>query len=212
MKRNLIIVFILFAFTSCATLPKETVEMSVMLEQQISTLETTTISITDKYFEEQQKKAVDFLDNEWYPYFLNQFFKSDKVIIGCDDMIKDTIMSSKIEKMKILTEAVQGEYMLMRDYLFVPINKTHDELITEIRTEFQLAKTINNSMTNNISSISQLQEKRKEVFSKIVDYNKLQAKMDTAILKVENILNNAQVGLNLIKQNDSTINNMFHNK
>ena len=80
MKRNLIIVFILFAFTSCATLPKETVEMSVMLEQQISTLETTTISITDKYFEEQQKKAVDFLDNEWYPYFLNQFFKSDKVI------------------------------------------------------------------------------------------------------------------------------------
>lgn len=212
MKKNLIIVFILFTFTSCATLPKETVEMSVMLEQQISTLETTTISITDKYFEEQQKKAVDFLDNEWYPYFLNQFFKSDKVIIGCDDMIKDTIMSSKIEKMKMLTEAVQGEYMIMRDSLFAPINKTHDELITEIRKEFQLTKTMNNSITNNISSINQLQEKRKEIFSNLVDYNKLQAKIDTAVLKVDNILNNAQVGLNLIKQNDSTINNMFHNK
>lgn len=46
---TILLVFVLFS--SCATLPKATVEMSVLLEKQLSTLENNHIAITNRYFE-----------------------------------------------------------------------------------------------------------------------------------------------------------------
>ena len=61
-------------FASCASVPKETAEMSAMLGRQLSVLKDTNGKMLERLYAEKEKNVARYVDEEWYPYWLEQFF------------------------------------------------------------------------------------------------------------------------------------------
>ncbi|MHB1108398.1 MAG: hypothetical protein ACYCZ2_18735, partial [Lutibacter sp.] len=62
MKSKLIYLLLVVVLSSCASLPKATVEMSILLEQQITGLEKNHLKMVNLYFEERESLALEFLN------------------------------------------------------------------------------------------------------------------------------------------------------
>ncbi len=211
MKNFLIILIFAIGLSSCATLPKASVDLSVMLEQQISALESTNVEISKLYFELKRENAIQFLDEQWYPCFLDNLFQEEAMTEHWDSILVATNATQKIVLIKELTEVIQKQYMLMRDSLLNPLNQAEKDWLEFIRQEYQLAKTMNSTITQHVKSIHELQGKRKEILSKLVDNNALQEKLDIFISKADAVLENVEKGLTQYKQNEPAI-NQFINK
>ena len=51
---------------------------------------------------------------------------------------------------------------------------------------------MNSAITNNVASVNEIQEKRKELISKIINTNELNFKIDGALQKVDSVINRIQ--------------------
>ncbi|MEG1556347.1 MAG: hypothetical protein RR356_06440, partial [Bacteroidales bacterium] len=63
MKSPLIILILVIGLSSCATLPKASVGLLVVLEQQISALESANVEVS-KLFELKRENAIQFLNKQ----------------------------------------------------------------------------------------------------------------------------------------------------
>ena len=84
------------SFVSCASLPRATIDMSMLLDKQISALEQSHIKLIDKYFEQKQYYALSFLDEEWYPKYLENFFGNKDAEEIWDEIINNADKKERI--------------------------------------------------------------------------------------------------------------------
>ena len=61
-----------------------------------------------------------------------------------------------------------------------------------IEDEYRKTKAMNSAITNNVASVNEIQEKRKELISKIINTNELNFKIDGALQKVDSVINRIQ--------------------
>lgn len=188
-------VFFLSFFSSCASLPKATVDMSIMLDKQLMVLERNHTAIIDKYFEEKQSQALSILDNDWYPNYLNHFFNDAGVEDIWNEMIENSDMEERISDLQGIVSIIQEEYMRMRDSLILPLESTRRELLTAVHEEYSVARTMNNAVLNNVASVNDIQELRREYLSKFVDVNSIENSIDAYFERAGKILENVQKGI-----------------
>ena len=74
-----------------------------------------------------------------------------------------------------------------------------------IEDEYRKTKAMNSAITNNVASVNEIQEKRKELLSKIFNTDELNGKIDGALLKVDSVLNKVQKGLDVFKTKEAKI-------
>jgi hypothetical protein len=203
MKSKLIFLLLAAILSSCATLPKATVDTSVLLEQQISALERNHLKMVDLYFDERESQALEFLNNEWYPMFLDNFFKEDAVVELWEETVNSNNISDRTENVKMLTVVIQENYMEMHDSLFIPIQKMKEEMRIAITEEYRKARTMNAAITNNVASVNDIQEKRKELLSNFVDYESLENKLDEGLNQLDNILDQSQKVVDEYNKNET---------
>ena len=65
----------LVLFSSCVSIPKQTAEMSVLLEQQLDALKQANNSIIENVYKEKEKNVTDYVDNIWFPQYLEEYFQ-----------------------------------------------------------------------------------------------------------------------------------------
>ena len=65
----------LVLFSSCVSIPKQTAEMSVLLEQQLDALKQANNSIIENVYKEKEKNITDYVDNVWFPQYLEEYFQ-----------------------------------------------------------------------------------------------------------------------------------------
>ena len=65
-------------------------------------------------------------------------------------------------------------------------------MIELIGDEYRKTKAMNSAITNNVASVNEIQEKRKELISKIINTNELNFKIDGALQKVDSVINRIQ--------------------
>lgn len=66
----------LVLFSSCVSIPKQTAEMSVLLEQQLDALKQANNSIIENVYKEKEKNITDYVDNVWFPQYLEEYFQN----------------------------------------------------------------------------------------------------------------------------------------
>jgi len=182
-------------FLSCASLPRATVDLSMLLNKQITALEQNHIKIIDKYFEEKQYHALSFLDNEWYPKYLDNFFNDEEAEEIWNEIIHNPNKKERIADLQMVVSIIQDEYMAMRDSLLTPLEATRRELLTAVQEEYNTAKTINNAVLNNMASVNEIQEARKDYLSKFVDVDSIESIINSYLEKADKILDDAQKGI-----------------
>ncbi|MHB1106209.1 MAG: hypothetical protein ACYCZ2_07590 [Lutibacter sp.] len=205
MKSKLIYLLLLVVLSSCASLPKATVEMSVLLEQQITGLEKNHLKMVNLYFEERESLALEFLNNEWYPMFLDNFFKEEAVVELWEETVNSKNTLERTGNVKMLTVAIQENYMGMRDSLFIPIQRMREEMRIAIMDEYKKARTMNAAITNNIASVNDIQEKRKELLLNFIDYELLENKLNEGLAQLDNIIDRSQKVVDEYKKNETKI-------
>lgn len=205
MKSKLIYLLLVVVLSSCASLPKATVEMSILLEQQITGLEKNHLKMVNLYFEERESLALEFLNNEWYPMFLDNFFKEEAVVELWEETVNSKNMLERTGNVKMLTVAIQENYMGMRDSLFIPIQRMREEMRIAIMDEYKKARTMNAAITNNIASVNDIQEKRKELLLNFIDYELLENKLNEGLDQLDNIIDRSQKVVDEYKKNETKI-------
>ena len=191
--RALIFKFLLIVCcTSCAVLPKATVEMSVLMDKQINALEENHLHLVNLYFDQREKSALNFLNKEWYPVYLNNFIQQETVATIWNQSLSDSKTEDRVAKMKLITQVTQEAYMQMRDSLLGPLSLSRKKMIELIGDEYRKTKAMNSAITNNVASVNEIQEKRKELISKIINTNELNFKIDGALQKVDSVINRIQ--------------------
>jgi hypothetical protein len=197
---------------SCASLPKATVDLSMLLDKQITTLEQSHIKLIDKYFEEKQYHILSFLDNEWYPKYLESFFNNEDAEEIWNEIINNPDKKERISDLQMVVSIIQTEYMTMRDSLLLPLETTQRELLTTVQEEYNVTRTMNNAVINNIASINEIQETRKEYLSKLVNVDSIENTINSYFEKADKILNNAQKGLDKYSKAESKIESIIQNR
>ncbi len=205
MKSKLIYLFLVVVLSSCASLPKATVEMSVLLEQQITGLEKNHLKMVNLYFEERESLALEFLNNEWYPMFLDNFFKEEAVVELWEETVNSKNTLERTGNVKMLTVVIQENYMGMRDSLFIPIQRMREEMRIAITEEYKKTRTMNAAITNNIASVNDIQEKRKELLLNFIDYELLENKLNEGLAQLDNIIDRSQKVVDEYKKNETKI-------
>jgi len=191
--RALIFKFLLIVCcTSCAVLPKATVEMSVLMDKQINALEENHLHLVNLYFDQREKSALNFLNKEWYPVYLNNFIQQETVATIWNQSLSDSKTEDRVAKMKLITQVTQEAYMQMRDSLLGPLSLSRKKMIELIGDEYRKTKAMNSAITNNVASVNEIQEKRKELISKVINTNELNFKIDGALQKVDSVINRIQ--------------------
>lgn len=206
MKSKLIYLLLLVVvLSSCASLPKATVEMSVLLEQQITGLEKNHLKMVNLYFDERENLASEFLNDKWYPMFLDNFFKEEAVVELWEETVNSKNTLERTGNVKMLTVAIQENYMGMRDSLFIPIQRMREEMRIAIMDEYKKARTMNAAITNNIASVNDIQEKRKELLLNFIDYELLENKLNEGLAQLDNIIDRSQKVVDEYKKNETKI-------
>jgi len=198
-------------FLSCASLPKATVDLSLLLDKQLSALEQNHILLIDKYFEEKQYHTLSFLDNVWYPDYLENFFNDKEAEEIWEEIIHNPDKKERISDLQMIVSIVQAKYMEMRDSLLLPLETARREVHTAVQQEYNMAKTMNNAILNNISSVNEIQEARKEYMSKIVDVNSIEKKMNVYLEKADQTLNQIQRAMESYNKAESKLESIIEN-
>ena len=196
--------------TSCAVLPKETVEMSVLMDKQLTALEQSHLHLINLYFDQREKNALDFLNKEWYPVYLNNFLQQETVATIWNQSLSDSKTEDRVEKMKLITQVTQEAYMQMRDSILGPLSLTRKSVLEMIEDEYRKARAMNSAITNNVASVNEIQEKRNELLSKIVNTDEINGKIDGALLKADSVLNKVQRGMDILKAKETKISGVIN--
>jgi len=145
---------------SCAsTLPKETLKLSILLEQEIDVLEKAHISVIDAYFNEKILQAEAIVNNKMYPEWLDDFFAKDAVKKEWGKTLSED-GAQRMESLKAIVEIVQREYNTLRRSATEPLEKQHAESAALIREEYRKARDMARIIRENVSSVRDVKEAR----------------------------------------------------
>lgn len=208
--KKVCILFLILGMLGCASLPKATVEMSNLLEQQIDILQNSNLDIIDSYFNEKENNIIIFLNTTWYPAYLEMLFAEEYINSMWEEAVNTQNKDERMEILKALTQVAQERYMRQKDSLILPLQQARKDMQTLIINEYQKAKTMNSSITNNISQIQQIQEERKKYMSKIIDMDKIDVKMQKSLGKVDSLFQNVQKWVNSYEDNKDKIDKVIN--
>ncbi len=181
--------------SSCGSLPKATVDMSLLLEQQLTVLEQSHVRIIDTYFEAKQDYLLSYLDHEWYPEYLKDFLDNEEAEEIWNEIINNPDKKERISDLQMVVSIIQTEYMTVRESLLTPLENTRRELLTAVQEEYAKARTMNHAILNNITSIHEIQEARKKYISKIIDTDHMDNLLHSYLERTNNILDDIQKGV-----------------
>ncbi|MCD7795506.1 MAG: hypothetical protein LUH46_11690 [Alistipes sp.] len=194
MNSRFLLTVILVGLSSCASIPRATVDMSMMLGQQIDALELGHIATINAYYKEKEQAAILFLDKVWYHRYLNDLFAGAETTEFWNEVLVEEL-PQRIESLKSLTELIQSDYMEKRTSLLIPLEKGKNELLEIVREHYAVAREMNELITENVSSAHNVEEKYKRLFSKFTDSDKIEQQMNRYLLQADSILNAAQTTL-----------------
>jgi hypothetical protein len=144
--------------TSCVTIPKQAPELSQELGNRISVLERSHISILHSYFDHKRKAVDDFMETTWLPEFATIFFNKPEIEEVWDEIVESKDKQARLEFLIAVGPELQIVINEKRQELIAPLNALERELETAIREEYNMARSMNNTLTSFLTSASKVKE------------------------------------------------------
>jgi len=153
---NLIIFLIAFSmfFYGCATIPKETVELSYAIGQDLDAVHTSYANLIHQHFENLRNQTNDFLDKKWTPTYLGNFVKKGKLISLAQDPDPVKAFEGVSTWAEIAVKAIEKK----KKDLISPINDDEQNILKIIDDAFARITRANAAVTAQLNSIRKVQE------------------------------------------------------
>lgn len=171
------IVVLLVAITGCATIPKESVELSENLSEMIESARTSHVNLVDKYFAEKENEVKRFVIEEYKPVFIRN--------------IRDKLKAQNKEFTFELYDKALERILKRMDQWVGEVEEMRIELLNELDEHYHLMTRANEAITNLLRSASKVEETRKKLIErsgieaeKIIDFGKLDERIQGIIDKI----------------------------
>lgn len=184
--------------SSCASIPKESAELSILLGRQIDALEQGHVATIRAYYKEKELAAIHHLDEVWYRRYLDDLFAQPGTIEFWNEVIKEE-PAQRIESLKELTDLVQTDYREQREQLLNPLKEQENELLATIQNHYDLARKMNQAITEHVRSAHEVQEKRKQLIAHFADTDKIEKMTDQYLQKADSLLHKVQTTLGQVE-------------
>ncbi len=185
---------------ACATLPKATVDTAMLLERQITILEQSHLALVDGIFAEKRAEALDLLDNELYPAILNNYFSYPQVEVDWKEAFENPNKVERVADLQELVSIIHAQYMEERNLLLLPIEEARNEAITTVREEYAKAKQMSGAILENVASVQEIQQMRRDNLSKVVDVDALEETVYGYLEKANEVLDKAKKGIEKVEK------------
>lgn len=160
----------------CATVPKEVVELSYTVGQDLEALHLSYRTLIEVHFDGLRAQPVDFLEKRWIAAFLQDFMQSGQLIQiarGSDSMQVQEDVQAWVE---VAIEIIEEKKRELLD----PIDKDEKELLESVDEAFARVIRANATITAHLNSIRKVQEIRDDAL-RALNLNELRDRIDEGL-------------------------------
>jgi hypothetical protein len=139
---------------ACATVPKEVVELSYVVGQDLKELHQSYRTLVRTHFDGLRAQTDQFLQTRWTPLWLKEFIADGELI----QKVKGSDPVQVLEDVQLWTEVAIEEIQDKRRELIEPIDKDEQDLLTSVDEAFARVTVANSTITAHLNSLRQVQE------------------------------------------------------
>jgi hypothetical protein len=134
---------ILFGLSACATIPKESADLSIELGKRISAIEDAHMVLVDKYFDEKRNRIDEFVEKEWVPEFAAQFFANQQISNMWNQIVSSGNTADRLQFIITLGPKLQTKINAKRLELIKPLDDAEQMIKQQLRDNYDHARAIN---------------------------------------------------------------------
>lgn len=211
---KLVVLFGVVLLTSCSTVPKEVVELSYAMGNDLQVVHTSYIELVNRNFDAFRQKRLDYLEQEWKPLFIKRFIKNARLV----DIAQGKVVWSPSQKKFVAPPQTGKEAALLKSVMFwsnaaineiekkrrkliEPLDKDQEELIKAVNEAFTRLYRANATITAHLNSLREVQEVQDEALE-AMDLKDLRDKINNLIIDASN---KANEGLEKIRELDKKV-------
>lgn len=175
-------------FLGCATIPPAAPELSAQLGNQLAVIESSHLTLLHRFFELKRNEVDRFIQDEWTPTFSEEVFSEPKIKEAWNTIVAE---NNPAERMKFLNRIglkLQERINQKRLELIRPLDDLERQIEQELRSEYDQAMSINNTITSFLISASKISENQNR-------YLQMLGMSDEKIGKMINDVNDAVADL-----------------
>ena len=199
---------LLIFVSSCASIPKETAEMSILLEHQISILKQANNNFITTLYKEKEDNFVKYLDNVWYPQHIQATFSDSIIIKAWNEAVETDSLQDRMRLIQSITMLCQNEYKQRKDAGLKSIHTVRDSIIGTFNQQYDLSLRMNSIILKNTKSASDLQDNYRSFIDKILPIEKLDSITSSSLNKIDTKLNKIKNGILEIEEIGGEINSL----
>lgn len=203
------IVAMVILLTGCASIPKASVDMSILLEQRLYDLRQANQSLINSVFDVKEQNVIAYIDNKLFLEFLDGLFKDSSIQNTWDEMVASKDYKERLRVIVWLNKNIQKKYKEIKDSLLAPLVEERKHVLKLFNDEFDAVIRMNSAITRNIASVNAIQDSYKNLASKFIDVNKLDSMVFDSLKTVDDKLNSIQKGLDIYNKNEDKINDIL---
>lgn len=160
-----------FALTGCSTVPKEVVELSYRMGEDLSALHKSYVKLVHDHFEMLREERMQYLNDEWTPMYIRAWTEDGRLL----DVAKGEVVWSekagdfvkpiagKEEESLLFTIrswslAAVEEIEAKKADLMNPLNTQEDQLLSWVNDAFNRLYRGNSAITAHLNSLRKVQE------------------------------------------------------
>jgi|SRR3990172_3975200 len=151
------------ALFSCASVPKEAVELSYIVGEDIEAVHLSYRALISQHFQNLRTQANQFLDQQWTPIFLKEFIENGELKEYCQD--RDPVKA--FDGVSLWVESAIAEIGKMRKGLLDPIDRDEKMLIASVDEAFARLVRANAIITAHLNSLRKVQEVQDEALKSL---------------------------------------------
>jgi hypothetical protein len=194
-----LIVFLLFLLgaVGCATVPKETVELSYALGQDIDAIHASYRNLIHKHFDNLRSETDVFITNQWKPNYLSRFIKKGNLGLLASNQDSVQAFEGVNAWVDIAIEAIENK----RKELITPINKDEEAILSAVDDAFARIRRANETITAHLNSIRKVQEVQDNAL-KALNVKELRDQINDQLIKTSN---NARSAIEKVAKADMVV-------
>ncbi len=160
---SIVTVIILYC-CGCATVPKESVDLSIELTKMIRSAEKSHLGMLDLFIAERKQRANEYIDSSWTPDFMYDFVNNTHILDTLKYLNSD---KQKLYHLKEFSEAAANRISNRRTTMIEAIHKIDNMLRERIEQHYSNMLIVNQTLTAHLQAAVDVDETRRRIMESI---------------------------------------------
>jgi hypothetical protein len=160
MFRILLLVLFTVVFAGCATIPKQSYLLSEELGIKLNSLEDSHLELLHRFFDQKRAQVDNYIRERWIPEFAQNLFGDPALAGQLKDLTETGSPEDMLNAFVFMGTSLQTDINNKRTEMILPLDELENLLEQKIRNEYNVTRSINNTLTSFLYSASKVDENR----------------------------------------------------